>query len=999
MSFGLFSFLTPLPLLGLIALSVIWWLLRSTPPSPDRQVFPQTRILKRLLQNETTAAKSPGWLTVLRLIVAAFVIFALAQPVLNSAKPLLAADETDKSAETKKGPVVLMVDNGWASATDWELRKIMMSQILTDAQQQERLVFLLPTVPEKRTGVLTPISALDALNQLERIEPSPFHSAPATALENLQEGLKTFTQGNDTLLQNSALYWLADGLNHDKTETVQSQLKTLKEAGFRLHLILPNKNTLPLALSARLGQGGVLYGMVKATPSETERAGVVLALSGQEEVLGRAAFVLPPKQTSVEARIDLPLEIRNQIKKLKIEGQNSGGSVYLLDQRSNWRRVGLISNERGERAQPLLSPLHYIRRALEPFAELVNAASGEMAKTIDSFTEQNISVIVMADIGRLVGEPLLRLTEWVEKGGVLVRFAGPHMEESQDRLLPTPLRQGGRRLGGSLSWTKPQTLATFDEQSPFSGLAIPEDVVVTRQLLADPSRLSDKVQIWARLNDGTPLVTATREMDGWVVLVHVTANSDWSNLAHSGLFVEMLQRLTQLSVGGLGGHSQKGSSESVAQKTDGGEDASALRQANEVLLSPHRSLNGFGRLITPPVTVEPIAYRDLNKLKISTKHPPGFYGPVDQTVALNLMEQTTELQNADYSNIEASILPYRKAPERALRGPLFIAAFLLLILDSLIVLFMRGVFSFGRLRQGVAVGLFFSLLFFSFVSLVFFLTSSPSVRAQEIDQIPPPVEEGELKSSDMSSLREKELNLPAALKTHLAYVITGDSKVDQTSRDGLRGLNSVLNRRTAVEPAEPIGINLDRDELAFYPLLYWPVGTYSQPLSDKLAQRINSYMKHGGMIIFDTKDQDSRIAGMDGSAQPSLQKLLSKLDIPRIEPVPSGHVLTKSFYLLSSFPGRFQGGDLWVEATSRNSGSKSSSDIDGVSTLLITSNDLASAWAVDENNQAKYPVVPGGEGQREMAYRVGVNIVMYALAGNYKADQVHVPALLERLGQ
>lgn len=994
MSFGLLSFLTPLPLLGLITLPVIWWLLRSTPPSPDRQVFPPTRILKRLLQNETTASKSPWWLTLLRLIVAAFIIFALAQPVLNSAKPLLASDETNKSAETKKGPLVLMVDNGWASASQWELRKIMMSQILTDAQKQERLVFLLPTAPEKRAGALTPLSALDALNQIERIEPTPFHSAPANALEQLQAGLKVFTEGNANLLQNSALYWLADGLNHDKAETVQSQLKTLQEAGFRLHLILPNQNTLPLALSARLGQGGVLYGMIKGTPSENERAGVVLALSGQEEVLGRATFVLRANQTSVEARIDLPLEIRNQIKKLKIEGQNSSGSVFLLDQRSNWRRVGLISNERGERAQPLLSPLYYIRRALEPFAELVNAGSGEMAETIDSFTEQNISVIVMADIGRLVGAPLLRLTEWVEKGGVLVRFAGPHMEESQDSLLPTPLRQGGRRLGGSLSWSKPQALASFDDQSPFSGLAIPEDVVVTRQLLADPSRLSDKVQIWARLKDGTPLVTATRELDGWVVLVHVTANSDWSNLPHSGLFVEMLQRLTQLSVGGLGEKAQSGSPESETQETGDLGNASSLRQANEVLLSPYRSLNGFGRLVKPPVTVEPIAYRNLNKTKISIKHPPGFYGPLDQTVALNLMEQTTELQKGDYSNIEATILPYRKAPERALRGPLFIAAFLLLILDSIIVLFMRGVFSFNRLRQGVAIGLFFSL-----ASLGFFLTSSPIVVAQEIEQMPVPIEEGELKRPDITSPGEKGLNLPAALKTHLAYVITGDSKVDQTSRDGLRGLNSVLNRRTAVEPAEPIGINLDRDELAFYPLLYWPVGTYSQPLSDKLAQRINSYMKHGGMIIFDTKDQDSRIAGMDGSSQTSLQKLLSKLDIPRIEPVPSGHVLTKSFYLLSSFPGRFQGGDLWVEATNRSSSSKSTSDIDGVSTLLITSNDLASAWAVDENNQARYPVVPGGEGQREMAYRVGVNIVMYALAGNYKADQVHVPALLERLGQ
>ncbi|HZP20344.1 MAG TPA: DUF4159 domain-containing protein, partial [Bauldia sp.] len=69
------------------------------------------------------------------------------------------------------------------------------------------------------------------------------------------------------------------------------------------------------------------------------------------------------------------------------------------------------------------------------------------------------------------------------------------------------------------------------------------------------------------------------------------------------------------------------------------------------------------------------------------------------------------------------------------------------------------------------------------------------------------------------------------------------------------------------------------------------------------------------------------------------------------------------------------------------------------STILITENDFAAAWATDENGNYLFPTVPTDPRQREMAYRAGVNIVMYTLTGNYKADQVHVPALLERLGQ
>ena len=67
--------------------------------------------------------------------------------------------------------------------------------------------------------------------------------------------------------------------------------------------------------------------------------------------------------------------------------------------------------------------------------------------------------------------------------------------------------------------------------------------------------------------------------------------------------------------------------------------------------------------------------------------------------------------------------------------------------------------------------------------------------------------------------------------------------------------------------------------------------------------------------------------------------------------------------------------------------------------MIVGGNDWAAAWAVDDSNRPLYSVEPGGERQREIAYRFGINLVMYTLTGNYKADQVHAPALIERLGQ
>ena len=134
-----------------------------------------------------------------------------------------------------------------------------------------------------------------------------------------------------------------------------------------------------------------------------------------------------------------------------------------------------------------------------------------------------------------------------------MRFAGPRLEKAGDDLLPVPLRTGGRSLGGALSWSSPQPLAPFDENSPFAGLTIPADVTVNRQVLADPAQLTPEVEIWARLKDGTPLVTATKYGNGRLVLFHVTANSDWSNLPISGLFVEMLRRLSTMGTIGASG--------------------------------------------------------------------------------------------------------------------------------------------------------------------------------------------------------------------------------------------------------------------------------------------------------------------------------------------------------------------------------------------------------------------------------------------------------------
>ena len=239
------------------------------------------------------------------------------------------------------------------------------------------------------------------------------------------------------------------------------------------------------------------------------------------------------------------MEIRNDIARVEIAGERSAGAVQLLDKRWRRRTVGIVSGASADVAQPLLSSSYYVERALAPFADVRLAQGESPAEAVQHFLDQRLPMLILTDVGN-VGDAHEPLAQWIEDGGVLVRFAGPRLAASDDDLVPVRLRRGGRILGGTLSWDKPQPLAAFSREGPFFGLPVPSDVTVTRQVLAEPdATLSDNT--WATLADGTPLVTAARRGKGLIVLFHVTGDTRWSDLPLSGIFVDMLKRIVSLA--------------------------------------------------------------------------------------------------------------------------------------------------------------------------------------------------------------------------------------------------------------------------------------------------------------------------------------------------------------------------------------------------------------------------------------------------------------------
>lgn len=904
---GPIAFASPGILLALLLLPALWWLLRITPPTPRIVRFPPIRLLFGLRSEEETPASAPLWLILLRLTIAGLLILALAHPLFNPGGPL-----------SGNGAIMLVVDDGWASAAGWDRRQKALGTLIDRAERDNRPLIMLATAPGEAgqppepTGLMR---AAEARSMAGALQPKPWpvdRQAAARSLEGL-EGR-----------QIGLIVWLSDGLQDAGVEPLSDGLRRLA----RLHVLSDPAGYLPAVLLPP-ETGAVTFEVTARRAARgPEQVAQLRASAADGRVLAGEDLHFEAGKETATATIDLPVELRNEITRIEIENGGTAGSVALLDERWRRRPLGIVAASSLDTDLSLLDELYYIERALAPFGEVQRGSLEKLAAA-------NRSAIVLPDGHGLVSTEVRALDSWIREGGMVIRFAGPRLaEQGDDGLVPVKLRSGGRTLGGAMLWTEPARLAEFDPKSPFRGLAVPEDVRVLRQILAEPS-IDLPSKTWARLQDGTPLVTADRRGKGWLVLFHTTGGPDWSNLALSGLFVEMLDRTVAMSSGLAG-------------------DTASKRP-----LPPLRALDGAGRLVDPSPIAAPIEAGAFDKATPGPRTPPGYYGTESERRALNLGPSIGEIGPLTLpEGISSS--PYFETAEFNLKPWLLSAALILLLLDGLVSLAMRG---FSRPRAGFATSLIAAFLLLG--------GAWPPMPAAAQD-------------ADSKALE-------ATQATRLAYVITGVPTVDEISHAGLKGLSLILNRRTAVEAGDPMGVKLDSDELAFFPLLYWPITQEQPPLAPEIVARLNLYMETGGTILFDTRDGNYGGAGAGPGSQ-RLRDLAKGLDIPRLLPVPVDHVLTKAFYLTQEFPGRWAGDSVWVE----QSGERVN---DGVSRVVVGGNDWASAWALDNSGLPLYPAVPGGEPQREMAFRFGVNLVMYTLTGNYKSDQVHVPAILERLGQ
>jgi hypothetical protein len=903
-SIGPFLFLQPLALLGLVALPILWLLLRATPPEPKRFALPSLALLDDLKPEEETPARTPWWLLLLRMI-------ALALAILGFARPTWAPN----AQAPTDGGTLIVVDDGWSSAERWRDIVRVATAAVDETSQDGGTIHVMFTAP--REVARDPSEALDAETARQLLR----NQRPAAWLPDRPAALEAL---NATNFRPGRIIWATDGFDHDNAATFARALAAKAATDVRV----TRPRTAFAITAADSSAEGARVSVVRANALPGETADII-AETAEGASIASTRIAFDGNSSTAEALFAIPAAALNRVARFRIAGSPSAGAVWLWDDTARRPHVGL-ADARNE-AQPLLSEHYYARKALQPYAQLTE-------KKLSDLLDAPIDAIIMGDRGAVDEATAARLTEWMNKGGVLIRFAGPRLAAQEKPLSPVTLRPTSRALGSAMSWETPQRVAEFPATSPFAGIPRPADAAVRQQVLAQPSSELDS-QTWARLEDGTPLVTARREGQGQLILFHVTADPDWSDLPFTGAFVEMLRRSV----------------------VSGGQRSRAPALGGEGTLTPSRVLDGFGVLTPPTSSAMPIAAAAFTTTRPSPTTPPGLYlGPGGER-ALNAGSPAPLAFN-DWP-LEVTVTEQAAIAERTGLGGWMIALALgIVALDLLIALAFAGRLPrlFGRKEVAGAIALF--------AAAAITLSYAPPASAQ---------------------LTSEQMAREAAANLRFAYVKTGDRRLDETTAAGLWGLSYQLGSRTAVEPEEPHGVDLARDSLELYPMIYYAVPRDAKPLPAAAVAKVNAYLRAGGAFVVDTRDATP---GRDVSA--NLQQLLQGIDAPLLQPAPPDHVLTKSYYLIRSFPGRLNG-RLWIESGAANRDSRRG---DGVSGLFIGGSDWAGAWAIDKRNGRPLLSMEGGDRAREMAYRFGINLVMYILTGNYKEDQVHVPDLLDRLG-
>ena len=277
--FGLpLAFAAPAVLVALVGLVGLYFLLRVTPPSPGQAVFPPLRLLIGLDPNETTPARMPWPILALRLAIGALIILAMAEPLWNSLAAL-----------SGSGPLLILIDDGFAAAPDWDKRIDFARDRAGSAERAGRIVAL--GVLSEGGKDIAPLDKSGLDGRLRSLAPVPYAPERVAALPAIERFLAAEAKTD--------ILWIADGVERGGANAFSRRLASIAHS---VEVVTDTRGVL--ALAGADNEAGALTTQVTRSDARGSATGAVRALDAQGREVGRAAFDFGGK-SEVDAHFDL----------------------------------------------------------------------------------------------------------------------------------------------------------------------------------------------------------------------------------------------------------------------------------------------------------------------------------------------------------------------------------------------------------------------------------------------------------------------------------------------------------------------------------------------------------------------------------------------------------------------------------------------------------------------------------------------------------------------
>jgi|GEM_PF-6796739 len=923
--FAHLSFISPQILWCLFLLPLLWLVFKAIPPQPKMLNLPTARFLVGLETENAASDKLPWWLKLLRVILFAAIIIAAAAPYIKPHEDISIKGES----------LAIIFENSWAAAPHSDAQKDRALSLIALAEQQKKTILLIKTIADhEKQSRITLTTPSEARSMVEHIKLYPWKANHVSLLQDLKDN-------TDKLKAAKTFHWLGHGYDDGD---LQSNIAYINKLG-KVDYYKPDDNDTALAIKRALnaeGRESHKSIQIDGAFNDNKKALRITAKDQFNNVLSFLTLkdIKNNSDTDISALWD-GIEMQDIAPSYLQAGTfKHAASVRYISANIIKQRVGIATanNTINREESPLIQSLYYLSKAVEGKAPY-NIAP------IDNLITWKATLIIIPENYALSANDTQTLTDWVENGGTLLRFPpDANIKQQSKTMMPVELLDDERNIAGRLDWQDPLTLGAIPEDSPLSGIAEDKTLEIKRQILATPA-MSNTAASWALASDGTPLITAKDLGSGRIVLIHTQAKPGWSNLPLTGFFINTLHRIIDISTG-----ARISIDRNTALSTD-------LENAS---FTPYKVINANGDLIAPPNELNAQTLQNIQSKPLSHSLWPGIYRSKNAEIIVNLGDKINAIRTIYPQQLKASIKPYIKERNVNLL-PYFIALIICLILaEWLSVAILTG---FTPMFKKTTAKPLSTLLLIGLSCLVF----SSAALAQ--------TDEGSDEAQRANSL-------------NLAYIKSNNPIIDSMAEKGLRYVANALEGRTALYDVKVMGVSLASDELAFYPVLYWPFT--SAALRDEEYAALNKYMNSGGMLFIDMRN-GRKISQTLYNKNSELIKLGNHLSVPLLSPLPENHVLRKSYYLLSTenIAGRYRTGDIWIDlgnSASKNT-PKEAQDSQYVARLLIGANDWIGLWS-DENADIY---------EREKALRFAINLIMYALTGTYKQDQVHTKAILERL--